>query len=233
MRKNFMLLVVGLVCLFASSLTAFAGNPYEPTSAKFVNDCKTLAVNYNDGDAGGTIYVEVGGVPYGSNSNPGSSGTANVNLSKSFLGTTTFTIKISYETLVTTVTCPFGSTSPAFTPPATQDGRVNVYAPTSVAVYEQVSKLGCDFIIIAIDPQGEYHNFVISQALRDEATEVPANGLLLDGDDYVQVYKLNNGTFQVNAGPYNANGDIYALSLDGCPTKTNSDNNSTYRNGGE
>jgi hypothetical protein len=226
MRKNFMLLVVVLACLLASSLTAFAGS-LVLTGARFVGNCSTISIQ--SGGMGGTytVSVVVNGVTYGTGSASNNS-TTTLTLNRPLEGTNTVRFVSSGVTVFTTV-----MSCTSFRPPATEDGRENVYAPMPIAVYEQVSKLGCDFIIIAIDPQGEYHNFVISQALRDEATEVPANGLLLDGDDYVQVYKLSDGTFQVNSGPYNNAGDIYVLNLNGCPSTIASDANSTYRNRGE
>jgi hypothetical protein len=236
MRKNLMLFVAILVCSLIPSLTAFAGVGTVVSGAQFVGDCQTLKVSFVSYGPHQLITVKVMGTLYGSTT-PTVGPSVNISLSQSFAGTTSFTVQGGTNTAQTyVVTCPSSgesSSTSSFAPPSTQDGRVNVYAPTSVAVYEQVSTLGCDFIVIAEDPQGGYHGFVISQALRDEALDVPADGLLLDGDDYIQIYKLADGTYQVNAGPYNTNGDIYTLSLDGCPTKTNNDNKSTYRNGGE
>jgi hypothetical protein len=95
-----------------------------------------------------------------------------------------------------------------------------------VAVYESITTEGGAFDIKALDAQGVAHDFVITQAMRDAISQG-----LIAGDEYAQFYKLADGTFQLNVGPYNNDGDIYVLNVDNCPSKVVTDKNSTYRNG--
>jgi hypothetical protein len=228
MRKNFMLFVVGLVCLFVPSLTVFGISAFK--DAKFGADCKTLSVTMDSWSYDDTVTAKVGGVSYGSTYIPFYTTAYTINLSQEFFGTTTFVISganigTHTKTLTCTKTAP---AAPVFTPPATQDGRVNVYAPTNVAVYESITNDGCALVINALDAQGVTHDMMITQAMRDAVSMG-----LIAGDEYAQFYKLSDGTFQLNVGPYNNAGDVYVLNIDNCPSTSMTDKNSTYRNGEE
>jgi hypothetical protein len=226
MRKSFMLLVVGLVVLCSSALTTFGISSF--TEATFGSDCKTLSVTMDSGSFSDTVTAKVGGVVYGTKFINFYTTAYTINLSQEFFGTTTFVISgANIGTHTKTLTCSHSpSVAPVFAPPSTQDGRMNVYAPTNVAIYESITTDGCAFVVNALDAQGVTHDMVITQAMRDELSAG-----LVEGDDYAQFYKLADGTFQLNVGPYNTAGDVYVLNIDNCPSTTITDKNSTYRNG--
>lgn len=221
-----MLLVAVLVCLFIPTVSSF-GVIATLVSFKLGDDCRTVTVTFDTFNHPIEISIKQDKTVLAIKSIPANpiKGTVDFDLGKAYNGTNTFTAHTTNaDSQDATFTC-YAPVS-VFAPPATQDGRINVYAPTNVAVYESITTEGCAFIIKAMDEQKMAYDLVITQAMRDAVTEG-----LIDGNTYAQFYKLSDGTFQLNVGPYNSAGDMYILNVDNCPNTSVSDKNSTYRNG--